>query len=333
MNAWARIAAMAVLLASAGALAKEKPAPVQDEISFDSMAAWGTSSRTVSITSEGLVTISTRREQRPTEPCPPPAGDAAACASPADERDTRSFKIGPGGFKEIRAILAPLERKAANFGKVCKVYDAGTASVTWLIGGKYRNYQLDFSCDQRQNQWADDLVKAAEAKLEALERNPAGVPVPPKLEEISWGEWGPGGQTLRFVSVGSDGSVEIETKQPPSSSTPCPQPGPGEAAKCAPPSKAASTTRFSIGRAGFAKIRTILAPLEKKVTNPGEMCGPYNGGFAGVMWSSASQHASLPLGNSCDKGQNQWAEGLVRAAEAKLRELELKATGRKEVSE
>lgn len=169
MNRFVRVAAIAALLStSASALAQDKARP-PDGISFSAMAAWGTSSRNVWIGSDGKVTISTYQQQRPPEPCPPPVGEAGTCASASKGRTTISFSIGAAGFKDIRAILAPLEKKAANPGKQCRIYDAGNASVGWRLGGKELGYELGFACDQRQNQWADSLADAAEKKLTELQ--------------------------------------------------------------------------------------------------------------------------------------------------------------------
>lgn len=169
MSAWARWAAMAVLLwTGAPALAQDKPAP--DGISWGSMAPWGTSSRNVWVGSDGRVVIGTYQQQPPPPPCPEPGpGEAAKCAPPSKGTSTTRFSIGTAGFAEIRAILAPLEKKAARPGKLCPIFDAGNSSVGWRFAGRKLSYELGFSCDRRQNQWADALADAAESKLREFE--------------------------------------------------------------------------------------------------------------------------------------------------------------------
>lgn len=166
---WA--ASVALLSTGAPALAQDKPPADPDTISWMSMAPWGTSSRGVAITSDGKVVMSSYQQQRPPAPCPPPnPGAAATCASAGTGRTVIRFSIGIAGFAEIRAILAPLEKKAAKPGEMCRIYDAGNASIGWKFAGKQASYELGFSCNQRQNQWADGLANAAEAKLREFER-------------------------------------------------------------------------------------------------------------------------------------------------------------------
>lgn len=156
---------------------------------------------------------------------------------------------------------------------------------------------------------------------------------PPSPDGISWGAMGPWGSSSRNVWVGSDGRVVISSYQQPPPPAPCPQPGPGEAAKCAPPRKGTTTIRFSIGTAGFAEIRAILAPLEKKAGRQGKQCPIYDAGNASIGWKFAGKQTGYALGFACDQRQNQWADGLADAAEKRLNALRFKATDFMQVSE
>jgi hypothetical protein len=166
------IAYLLPVLLLIGGAPQDQPKP--DALGWYGMGAWGNGSYSVSVDSDGQVFTARTEPRAATPDCPPPAPgripDACtqAPAAPPVTHRTR-FSIGPKGYAELRTMLAPLERLAQVKGrKLCRIYDAGSESLSWRIKGRELSLGLGEACSYDENKRADAIVAAAKRRLETL---------------------------------------------------------------------------------------------------------------------------------------------------------------------
>lgn len=149
----------------------QKGAPARDSIGWGVTGAWGASWRNVEVDDVGNVSIAFRVDLPPDSPCIPdpplPGREVTHCPEPQPARSVVRrvrYSIGNRSYLELRAILAPLEPRAARRAR-CHIYDAGRAWVSWRTAGRESSYGLGDACSAREVRWADQLADAAERRL------------------------------------------------------------------------------------------------------------------------------------------------------------------------